>query len=389
VGAHTVEWVALGDGGETVATQSVLVGAAIHSLERASLSDRARISTTTGLSGLLHNSGSGELRVGNDAGVGSLTSVGPIFLGHRSTATGDLSSADAVTVETTAVVLGDLSAHGQVFAVGAPALPSFPPASGLPLTVDSGQTLTLPPGSYPALTLNSQASLTLGAGDYFFGSFVANSGATMTVDAQTRVFVASELALRSSFKDQSGAIARILLGFAGAQAVLEAPFDGAVLAPNAVLSFGTGSGLTFTGSFIARVLDVRPNSELVCSAELAGAPSEGGGTPEPDPGLIELEATLTVNSDWGSGYCASLSVHNPSSTPVGDWWVELDTQGTAINNVWNGNVSAPSGSIELTPGSSWNQAISPLGTDSSIGFCGGRPAGNGNTPAILAATGTP
>jgi hypothetical protein len=69
----------------------------------------------------------------------------------------------------------------------------------------------------------------------------------------------------------SGAPASILLGFAGTSTVLEAPFNGTLLAPNAQVAFGTGSGLSFRGACFARGLDVRPQSALVCDPTVASA----------------------------------------------------------------------------------------------------------------------
>jgi hypothetical protein len=45
---------------------------------------------------------------------------------------------------------------------------------------------------------------------------------------------------------------------------LLARFDGTLLAPNATVFFGTGVGMTFTGSFFARVIEVRADTSLVC-----------------------------------------------------------------------------------------------------------------------------
>jgi hypothetical protein len=43
-----------------------------------------------------------------------------------------------------------------------------------------------------------------------------------------------------------------------------APFTGTLVAPAAYVSFSTGSGLTFTGSFFARTIEVQPASVLAC-----------------------------------------------------------------------------------------------------------------------------
>ena len=60
-------------------------------------------------------------------------------------------------------------------------------------------------------------------------------------------------------------VQRITLGFAGTTLSMLATFNGTLIAPNATVFFGTDTSLTFIGSFFARVLEVRPDTNLVCS----------------------------------------------------------------------------------------------------------------------------
>lgn len=61
----------------------------------------------------------------------------------------------------------------------------------------------------------------------------------------------------------------MFLGFGGSSTVIKETFNGTLVAPNASVAFGIGSGRTFTGAFDARVLEVRPQSTLVCQASAA------------------------------------------------------------------------------------------------------------------------
>ena len=64
------------------------------------------------------------------------------------------------------------------------------------------------------------------------------------------------------------------LGYSGtAPTSLEATFNGSFVAPNASVMFGVGSGLTFTGAFYAKGLEVRPASTMVCQTSSALPPS--------------------------------------------------------------------------------------------------------------------
>jgi hypothetical protein len=82
------------------------------------------------------------------------------------------------------------------------------------------------------------------------------------------VFVQSSLFFNAPFRASSGtAIQPIFLGFAGSNLSLLAQFNGTLVAPNASVVFGTGSGIVYTGSFFGRSLEVTPASTLVCSLD--------------------------------------------------------------------------------------------------------------------------
>lgn len=49
-----------------------------------------------------------------------------------------------------------------------------------------------------------------------------------------------------------------------------------------------------------------------------------------------VEATLSLQSDWGSGYCADVFLDNHGDTPVTSWSVTLNTRQSSINQLWNG-----------------------------------------------------
>src|SRR5690625_7767773 len=51
------------------------------------------------------------------------------------------------------------------------------------------------------------------------------------------------------------------------------------------------------------------------------------------------EATLNVDNHWGEGYCASVTVANNGSAAITSWTVDLDFNGSVVNNLWNGNLS--------------------------------------------------
>ena len=78
--------------------------------------------------------------------------------------------------------------------------------------------------------------------------------------------------------------------------------------------------------------------------------------------------TMKVQSDWGSGYCADVTVANPTAKPI-DWKISLSIEGKPTS-VWNANWSQ-SGSTLTASGVDWNRTVQPGGTQ-PWGFCAAR-----------------
>jgi hypothetical protein len=224
---------------------------------------RARVLNGTGAPGAVLNAGSGITQIGVDARSGTIQSAGPVQILARATVTGDVTSASTISPDPAATVTGVLRPNTPVFLPSLPTLPAFPAPTAGNFVVNSG-TQTRAPGSYGSGTVNG-GTLVLSGGDYFFRSFVINNGTTVRATPTTRIFVRDVLVFRSSVRPPAGtAVQPIVLGFGGTSAALEARFDGTLVAPGATVTFGAGAGLTFTGSFFASVIDVRPGSTLVC-----------------------------------------------------------------------------------------------------------------------------
>jgi cellulase/cellobiase CelA1 len=321
-----------------------------------------------------------------------------------------------------------------------PALPAFPPITQQGFTLNSGESCTISPASYGDISLNSgtptsPTTLTFDAGDLFLHSFMINSATNIRVQVapETRIFVQTMMAFRSPFLNASGQLQPVLLGFAGTSLVVETQFNGTLLAPNASVAFGIGSRVSYRGSFYAKSIEVRPGSALICdegpTPALASVPPPpscsdgvldgtetavdcGGGVCPPCAngktclvssdcqsddcanGICaqptqQLTASLTVFSDWGSGYCADLTVNNPTSQPTRSWTATATTGPASIYDTWNGTFSGASGTITITPSFSWNQVIPAGGADHSIGFCANRtPPTSGATPEVVSVAGS-
>jgi hypothetical protein len=102
---------------------------------------------------------------------------------------------------------------------------------------------------------------------------------------------------------------------------------------------------------------------------------------------VPLSASLTVNGDWGSGYCAEIQLTNSGTSPTSTWTIELETQSSVIQGSgWNAIFAGSVGSVEITP-LSYNAVIEPGQSQGSIGFCASRPSGGSATAAIVSAMG--
>jgi cellulase/cellobiase CelA1 len=278
------------------------------------------------------------------------------------------------------------------------ALPSFP-SFGAGITINSGSQ-NIAPGAYQFLNVASGATAILTAsgtttgGQYFFQNISINgflraaavviptSGASAGIPTGgTRIYVQDSFALLNHIRPLGSGttVQTSFLGLAtSGTATLQVPFNGTVLAPNAALTLGTGPGLTFTGAFYARQLNVTPDSQLLCSRPSALVTTAPAG----------MTASLTVTNDWGTGYCVQLFVTNAGSQPTLDWWVNLDTNQSTIYDDWNGVFSGASGTIQIAPAFAWNKVIQPGATDQSIGFCTNRNTQSSTVAKALNASAT-
>jgi hypothetical protein len=153
---------------------------------------------------------------------------------------------------------------------------------------------------------------------------------------------------------------------------------------------GTETDVDCGGGCEARCADGKVcTSGNDCSSFLCAgghcAPSSGIATST--SGL--LQATLQITSDFGSGYCAALSVINNAPVPALSWSVNVNINAATAFTTWNGSFSSATGLSTITPSLATNQNIPAFGTDNSIGFCANRTVpGSGALPSVVSSTGT-
>src|SRR5664280_1663568 len=113
-----------------------------------------------------------------------------------------------------------------------------------------------------------------------------------------------------------------------------------------------------------------------------------GGTGVEDVGTAQSEltpsgtASLVITSDWGTGYCANVTMQNALTVATTRWQVIIDLKNTAMPSApWNTVVTGTTGIITAHP-ASYNTSIA-AGSTTSFGFCGTSPVGGGR-PVIKA-----
>jgi hypothetical protein len=74
-----------------------------------------------------------------------------------------------------------------------------------------------------------------------------------------------------------------------------------------------------------------------------------------------------MQSDWGAGFCANVTVNNPGSSPSTGWTVVIDLEGATVTSSWSANYANNNGVLTVTP-LSWNANI-PANGSTSVGFC--------------------
>jgi hypothetical protein len=345
--------------------------AVLYASNQLTLADRVQ----TPQNALLVSAGTALTRVGVDARIGSLQSRGPVELRDRARATGAILSGGSVTLGNGAGADGGIKANA---AVALDSLASFAltfPAAGPPIVLNPDQQQQASPGSYGAVHVYSRSTLTLTGGDYFFESLMLEPQAALILDSRAkpvRIYVKSSFVYRGQILDQLGGTPRLLVAYFGtSDGIVEAPFDGTIVAPKAKIVL---SSVAHAGAFYANNIDVQAGATILhVPLAVTWTPNQAGQpTPPPPPLPSSLKGTLVKTTDWGGGYCMTIQAKNTATVPTKSWSIVLKTNQSTIYTSWNAAFSANSGTVTVTPTQTWNKVVPAGVTNDTVGFCATR-----------------
>lgn len=268
-GVYVVRWTVSGSAGTPVqATQTVNVLPAFAASGAFSVRDRAKIMRSTSQYAAIANAGSGATQVGVSAHAGDILSVGGVLLQDKSTVHGSIRTGGVVTRQNVTTVTGSVTEHVAIPLGGVvnPAV-TFPNPPGADVTLELNQVDSRAPGSYGVVTLRKDSRLTLQAGDYLLTSLTIEPGARLIVAPGTRLFIKSSLIYRGLFSNAAGQLAPTFVAYYGTSDVfLESNFSGTMLAQFAGVILGDADSLAYSGSVLAKNVEVRPDVTLSCVA---------------------------------------------------------------------------------------------------------------------------
>jgi hypothetical protein len=99
------------------------------------------------------------------------------------------------------------------------------------------------------------------------------------------------------------------------------------------------------------------------AAQADAAMSNPGASVPPD-----LDVAVSVDNDFGSGYCRTYELHNRGSAPI-TWSVPLDISGT-LNQHWECQITGSTGHVTFS-GEDYNRTLQP-DAKAQFGFCAQR-----------------
>lgn len=240
--------------------QEMFTGGSIFASTRLVLADRVSILTQYGVGNLVSG---GYLELGVSAVAHDGFALGNVFLRNYARLQGDLQLGGTFSSQHGADVEGGVIANASL-AIDTTSWGAFQPefAGGQNVTVLNGATRTLAPGSYGHVQVSGTSKLVLQGGEYRFKSLAIEPDARVYRIASAErvvVYVEGNTQLRGRFELNATDGGVPLLFLQGANDfTFTRSLAATIFAPRGRLVFES-SGREFTGSFLAKEIEVRPD----------------------------------------------------------------------------------------------------------------------------------
>lgn len=230
------------------------------------LNDRVITRTASAAPGAVSNAGATTTTVGADASTGDLTSVSAVVLRNRAKVSGNLRTADTLSLQAGASVTGVATQNTTLTPLNVFSWTvQVPPANAGNVLLAPDVIQDLAPGAYANVTVNSRAQLRLSSGTYFINALTVESQGQLVLDKSKGaiiVYVVNNLIYRGQIISTGGPEGNFLIAFLGTNAVfIEQPFVGTIAAPNASLTLATAAA-GHRGTFYARDVEVHQSTTV-------------------------------------------------------------------------------------------------------------------------------
>jgi hypothetical protein len=227
----------------------------------------------------------GSVEVQPQGTTSTVTAVGNVALDNYATVNGSVSAGGTITAAQGVVVKGQQTPGSGATPGSITWSVTSPGNSQGPITLQNQAVGAPAPGVYDNVVVNGGSSLYVSTGTYFLQSLDLESGAKLVVDSREGpvfLYLAQAITFRGAESAVDSGIPRLFVGYFGTnQAILEAPFMGIFLAPQATVHLQNAQAApniaTFYGqSFIAEPAEIIQPMPFDWS-EVPGFPTPSGG----------------------------------------------------------------------------------------------------------------
>lgn len=210
--------------------------------------------------GKIGNAGTGTTKIWSNASVGDILSRGPVWLDPVSHVHGSVRTSSTVFRGAGSTVDGTVTQNAMVVLPDLALTVAFPATMQAIVEVLVGQQKTTAPGPYHKIHVATLGRLTLTSGVYFCDELWLDVGGTVLINgAQGPVFiyVRNILAAGAAVVDAAGGAPNVFIAYMGIlPIVINTPFNGTLVAPNAAVSIFAVPPPGHQGAFHAKSVEL-------------------------------------------------------------------------------------------------------------------------------------